>query len=286
MVDTSGAVVNSYAYDVWGNITSQKEETPNPFKYTGEVYDEETGLYYLRARYYDPSIGRFLNEDTYEGQIDNPLSQNLYTYVSNNPLIYSDPSGHRQEWGSGGGGMGNSSYVDLTSLTQLQLTAIIADNNQPNATRQGAMDEIVRRNFLLVENGAFIAAKSVKAAINGAKKAVKAGESVKEIQNVISTTRVGQWMSKTEYADFVKNGIIPRTNVLTKGKEGFIKQANKGDYFVEFDIDSSLLMTKDIDLGWSLVKSKNQMQVKLAEKKGLSLPDPIGTNIKHVYTKN
>ncbi|MEK4186739.1 RHS repeat-associated core domain-containing protein [Paenibacillus sp. FSL L8-0494] len=95
MVDTSGAVVNSYAYDVWGNITSQKEEIPNPFKYTGEVYDEETGLYYLRARYYDPSMGRFLNEDTYEGQIDNPLSQNLYTYVENNPLIYSDPSGHQ-----------------------------------------------------------------------------------------------------------------------------------------------------------------------------------------------
>ncbi|WP_379143213.1 polymorphic toxin-type HINT domain-containing protein, partial [Paenibacillus sp. sgz500992] len=63
-----------------------------------------TGLYYLRARYYDPSIGRFLNEDTVEGQIDNPLSQNLYTYVSNNPLIYTDPTGHRQEWGTGGAG--------------------------------------------------------------------------------------------------------------------------------------------------------------------------------------
>jgi RHS repeat-associated protein len=98
MVDTSGAVVNNYAYDVWGNITSQKEETPNPFKYTGEVYDEETGLYYLRARYYDPSIGRFLNEDTYEGQIDNPLSLNLYTYVVNNPLIYSDPSGNDHQY--------------------------------------------------------------------------------------------------------------------------------------------------------------------------------------------
>lgn len=72
----------------------QKEETLNPFKYTGEVYDEETGLYYLRARYYDPSMRRFLNEDTYEGQIDNPLSLNLYTYVENNPLIYVDPTGH------------------------------------------------------------------------------------------------------------------------------------------------------------------------------------------------
>ncbi|QQZ61577.1 RHS repeat-associated core domain-containing protein [Paenibacillus sonchi] len=68
-------------------------------EYAGECFDPETGLYYLRARYYDPSMGRFLNEDTVEGQIDNPLSLNLYTYVSNNPLIYSDPSGHSQEIG-------------------------------------------------------------------------------------------------------------------------------------------------------------------------------------------
>ncbi|MCE3203467.1 RHS repeat domain-containing protein [Paenibacillus sonchi] len=95
ILNNVGAVVNSYAYDAWGNITNQTEGIRNSFKYSGEMYDEETGLYYLRARYYDPGIGRFLNEDTYEGQIDNPLSLNLYTYVHNNPLIYSDPSGHR-----------------------------------------------------------------------------------------------------------------------------------------------------------------------------------------------
>ncbi|WP_405116038.1 RHS repeat-associated core domain-containing protein [Paenibacillus sp. FSL K6-1217] len=94
IVDTSGTIVNSYSYDEWGNISNQFERISNPFKYTGEIYDEETGYYYLRARYYDPSIGRFLNEDTYEGQIDNPLSMNFYTYVENNPLNFTDPSGH------------------------------------------------------------------------------------------------------------------------------------------------------------------------------------------------
>ncbi|OBZ18256.1 hypothetical protein A8L34_01320 [Bacillus sp. FJAT-27264] len=49
----------------------------------------------------DPSIGRFLNEDTYEGQIDNPLSLNLYTYVENNPLRYIDPSGHMTDDNAG-----------------------------------------------------------------------------------------------------------------------------------------------------------------------------------------
>ncbi|WP_246132400.1 polymorphic toxin-type HINT domain-containing protein, partial [Paenibacillus hemerocallicola] len=94
MVNTSGAVVNSYRYDEWGNILSQSEGVPNAFKYAGEMYDTETGFYYLRARYYDPSVGRFINKDTYEGDISNPLSLNLYTYVGNNPLRFIDPSGH------------------------------------------------------------------------------------------------------------------------------------------------------------------------------------------------
>ncbi|GGD79015.1 TreTu family toxin [Paenibacillus nasutitermitis] len=104
-------------------------------------------------------------------------------------------------------------------------------------------------------------------------------------KSAVDTTRVGQWMSKSEYNSFLKTGEIPRTNVLTKGKGGYEKQADKGDYYVEFDINPSLLMTKDADLGWSLVKSKNQTHLKLAEKKGITLPAPIGTNIKHVDTK-
>ena len=96
VTDNSGNVLNSYDYDIWGNVTAKTETMNNPFKYTGEMQDDETGFIYLRARYYDPSIGRFINEDTYEGQIDNPLSLNRYTYVENNPLIYSDPTGHKK----------------------------------------------------------------------------------------------------------------------------------------------------------------------------------------------
>lgn len=97
IVDTNGTIVNQYQYDEWGTITSKTEGISNSFKYAGEQYDDETGLYYLRARYYDPSMGRFINEDTYEGQINNPLSLNLYTYVENNPLIYIDPTGNYKE---------------------------------------------------------------------------------------------------------------------------------------------------------------------------------------------
>ncbi|MBU5334383.1 RHS repeat-associated core domain-containing protein [Anaerocolumna aminovalerica] len=72
----NGNVVNNYKYDEWGNILENKETISNPFRYAGEIYDQETGLYYLRARYYDPAIGRFINEDPVEGQIENPLSMN------------------------------------------------------------------------------------------------------------------------------------------------------------------------------------------------------------------
>ncbi len=94
MVDRNGNMVNNYQYDEWGNILMSNETINNPFKYAGEVYDQETGLYYLRARYYDPSVGRFLSEDSYEGQVNNPLSLNMYTYCYNNPSKYIDPSGH------------------------------------------------------------------------------------------------------------------------------------------------------------------------------------------------
>ncbi|WP_328204553.1 RHS repeat-associated core domain-containing protein [Brevibacillus nitrificans] len=66
-------------------------------------------MYYLRARYYDPSLGRFISEDTYKGQVDNPLTLNRYTYVHNNPLRFVDPTGHitwEQGWESFGKGVG------------------------------------------------------------------------------------------------------------------------------------------------------------------------------------
>ncbi|MGZ7144779.1 RHS repeat-associated core domain-containing protein, partial [Streptococcus pyogenes] len=63
------------------------------FAYNGEARDI-TGLDYLRARYYDNQVGTFLTEDSYQGDNQDPLSQNLYSYVQNNPVNYTDPSGH------------------------------------------------------------------------------------------------------------------------------------------------------------------------------------------------
>jgi RHS repeat-associated protein len=92
--DGNGAVLNQYSYDIWGNPQQTVESVENPFRYSGEYWDKSVSLQYLRARWYDPTMGRFLNEDTYQGDIKNPLSLNGYTFVSNNPLTNIDPSGH------------------------------------------------------------------------------------------------------------------------------------------------------------------------------------------------
>ncbi|MDP5275904.1 RHS repeat domain-containing protein [Chengkuizengella axinellae] len=93
-VSEDGELKNQYDYDVFGNPILTVEVEANAIRYAGEFYDEESGLYYLRARYYDPYTARFISRDSYWGEDANPLSLNLYTYAYNNPNMYVDPSGH------------------------------------------------------------------------------------------------------------------------------------------------------------------------------------------------
>ena len=86
----AGALAQTYTFDSFGNQTASSGSLTNPFQYTGRESDPETGLYYYRARYYDPKIGRFIGEDPIGllgGDID------LYRYVWGRPQGYRDPSG-------------------------------------------------------------------------------------------------------------------------------------------------------------------------------------------------
>ena len=85
----TGQLAASYVYDSFGKLTASTGTVTNPFQYAGREFDSETGLYYYRARHYDPTVGRFLNEDPigFGGAI------NFYSYVENSPSNRIDPSG-------------------------------------------------------------------------------------------------------------------------------------------------------------------------------------------------
>ena len=105
ILDSNGAVVARYRYDAWGNHTvvnangeSISDGTHvanlNPIRYRGYYYDTETGLYYLKSRYYDPVVGRFITIDSIEYIDPETINGlNLYAYCGNNPVMNVDPSG-------------------------------------------------------------------------------------------------------------------------------------------------------------------------------------------------
>ena len=106
ITDSNDNLVCSYEYDSWGKLISIKDSNNsiitntshigyiNPFRYRSYYYDNETKLYYLNSRYYNPEWGRFINADSYLGVTGDILGYNLYLYASNNPINNSDEEGH------------------------------------------------------------------------------------------------------------------------------------------------------------------------------------------------
>lgn len=96
ITDTLGNVINTYLYDSFGNIMERTGGLDNPYTYTGREWDEESGLYHFRARYYNPSTSQFIAEDP----IGFLGGRNFYSYCENNPIIFLDPFGAKKlNWG-------------------------------------------------------------------------------------------------------------------------------------------------------------------------------------------
>ena len=95
ITDLGGNIVVQYHFDPWGNQITSSGSLAQPFRYAGYYFDSETGLYYLKSRYYSPALGRFLTRDDHK-YIDrsDPQTLNLYSYARNNPVSHVDPNGN------------------------------------------------------------------------------------------------------------------------------------------------------------------------------------------------
>jgi RHS repeat-associated protein len=93
LVDDSGSVTDIYRYTAFGEQQQHNGTTINPYRYTGQHFDIFTGLYNLRARYYNPTDGRFLSRDLAKLNTFDPVEWNRYNYARMNPIMYTDPTG-------------------------------------------------------------------------------------------------------------------------------------------------------------------------------------------------
>ncbi|QSX04825.1 S8 family serine peptidase [Sedimentibacter sp. zth1] len=120
LISPNGEVKGTYDYDAFGNIISQTGDVNNNITYAGYQYDKETDLYYLNARYYDSKIARFITEDSYRGNANDPLSLNVYTYCHNEPIMYTDPTGH---WEKGDSELSPEAQVQIAEATAEYIAA-------------------------------------------------------------------------------------------------------------------------------------------------------------------
>ena len=96
LLDSTGDIETNYAYNPFG-VPAVAGEVSNPYRFTGEAWDAEVELLYLRARYYQPATGRFVSKDPWTGHAQEPASLNGYLYVTNNPVTIVDPTGRNGE---------------------------------------------------------------------------------------------------------------------------------------------------------------------------------------------
>ena len=122
LLDDADSSAGIYSYSDFGETSEIQEATiTNEICYTGAVYDENTGLYYLSARYYNPATGRFISQDTYRGESAAPESWQMYAYCVNNPIAYVDPSGHFVETIVDIASIGVSTYELVTDPSWINL---------------------------------------------------------------------------------------------------------------------------------------------------------------------
>ncbi|NLK69685.1 MAG: RHS repeat-associated core domain-containing protein, partial [Clostridiaceae bacterium] len=268
---STGNVEATYYYDPFGNILESTGDVNNNITYAGYQYDEETELYYLNARMYDPKVARFLQEDTYRGDINDPLSLNLYAYCANNPIVYYDPTGYNRvsKWWGRQTADWKAAWNVLTG---------------PKDERDAAFTQINR--YAIEENSLYISVVSdMGAALAGAVDAVKdPTQAYHDVNKTLFKPFVTQTLGVEEesntykalrYIGFKAEAVSIYSMETTKGLAGL------GAKVVETAYDSTMYSFNPTDI-------YRQRKVEENRKFWSSLPsamiDGITTNVETIFT--
>lgn len=142
VVDENGDIAERRDYLPYGRERLSAGDAKENYGFTGKELDEETGLYYYGARYYDPLIGRFVSQDPWEGDMANPQTLNRYSYVANNPLKYVDTTGKKLELS------GNQEFIDQAFSDLQTISPYIENNNNVIAfDYRKALGDVVNASF-------------------------------------------------------------------------------------------------------------------------------------------
>ncbi|WP_315069719.1 RHS repeat-associated core domain-containing protein [uncultured Clostridium sp.] len=228
ITDKDHQVKNEYYYDAFGNVLEAQEEVHNRITYTGQQYDSITQQYYLRARFYNPVIGRFTQEDVYRGD-----GLNLYAYCGNNPVGYYDPSGYA----------GSVTYTNRDIILDGKKIGTV--NYKTGEYLDISIDREVLRNLNNQLGLAQISDPELRKAFS-----LNTFERGKQIENIIANNVKNQYM---QIGDGL-NGKFPIIDLGNANSVVSIKSMNvysncyaKTDSAGEFILDSNGRRTVDVD---------------------------------------
>ena len=263
ITDETGTIKNQYRYDAFGAGLETSEKLPNRIRYTGQQYDEVTEQYYLRARYYNPILGRFLQEDVCQGD-----GLNLYAYCRNNPVVYWDPSGYTNT---------------QTPLGKSCSTAKVSDGSsdeRSESTRELNQDELGE----LVGKGG-----------NKEVYAVGDGQVVAILQDGKPSSGIDKEITMLKQLEELGLPVVNAEKVIVDGKPGILMDkyaqdsksivaydGKKGKVMLKPEADTSLLNQNSIDDLTNIMQtmkdgkvSINDLQFLIAEDGHMVVADPL-----------
>ncbi|WP_423037675.1 RHS repeat-associated core domain-containing protein [Undibacterium sp. Tian12W] len=161
LTDSIGNVTDVYQYDGFGSVLDKTGTTANNYRYTGEYSDNQIGLQYNRARWYDANAGRFVSVDSNEGELDEPNTLHRYTYAANDPVNFNDPSGETTngETSATAGNIGTVNSIGTPALETTIKQVLIGD---PKKGDFGLIGELILDACMAAVDGAIANSKGKK----------------------------------------------------------------------------------------------------------------------------